>query len=234
MSSDVEKQLAYLRKRFTKLVAICQKDGTAKTVSGETRNITQDLLTRLNRLLDNIMYEYFQTRIVPTLSPEAIKAFKSKVQFPAVSKKEDLSSVLGMFGLARSDSPKLFALLDKSQPYNGGQEWIGHLRTYSNLGHRKLIPQDKKKDIFLTLGDTVAISDKASVRMNNVVINGVPVDELVVDKGVVTGKISPKLNPKVRTEITYVFEDTSIDVLDFLKEALNGVEEIAKAFEKFL
>ena len=81
--TQIEKQVSYLRKRITELVSLCQKD-SSPTVSDDVLNTAQDIISRLRRLLDNIMSEYYINRIKPHLSVQDAKA--SKPTFPICDK----------------------------------------------------------------------------------------------------------------------------------------------------
>ncbi|MFA4937436.1 MAG: hypothetical protein WC575_04110 [Patescibacteria group bacterium] len=231
--TEIKEQIKYLRKRFTELVGLCEKDNTLE-VSNDVRNVAQDIILRLNRLLDNILFEYFTKIVRPNLSDKEVLLYEKGVQFPVCSKIDDIKSVLGGFGARdlEDKNPEIFAIIEQVQPYHTGNEWICHLRNYSNFGHRKLIPQHKKRDISLILGDVVKISDSASVTMNNCSVNGVPIQHLTVDKGVVRGDLDPRLNPRVEVEVSYLLEGENIDVLWLCQKSILGIEKISESFEK--
>jgi len=229
---EIKQQIEYLRKRLTELVSLCEKE-TASDVSAEVRNVAQDIITRLNRLLDNILYNFFEIGIRPLLSKEQAETYARQVQFPVCTQPIDLKGQLGRFGAPDLEvsSPIIFRLIETTQPYHPGNEWLSQLRKYSNLGHRKLIAQSKKRDVSLVLSEAIKISGGASVTMNNVVINGVPIKHLIVDKGTVSGDLDPRLNPRVEVQVTYLLEGDNVDLLFLCEKSLKKIEEIFKGFE---
>lgn len=234
-TKEIQIQFTYLRTRYTELLKCCQAEFGIPGVSDEVRNITQDMLTRLNKLLDIVMYQYFEIKIFPNLTSKEKEKIENKIQFPIVPKKEDFESMLGKIGLlgVENRDGRLISLLEQYQPYQVGQEWIKYLRDHANLCHRKLIPQKKTKETSLTLGDSIKISDSAMVKMSNCVVNGIPIKELIVDKGAVSGHIDPRLNPRVETKVTYLFEGTEINVLWLCQKSLEEIENLVKSFEGF-
>ena len=232
-TKEIQTQLSYLRTRFAELLKLCQAEFGTPGVSDEVRNVTQDMLTRLNKLLDILMYEYFENKIFPNLTLKEKEKIENKIQFPIVSKKEDFKSMLGKIGLTEEfRESRLLSLLEQYQSYQPGQEWLKYLRDYANLCHRKLIPQKKRKETSLTIGDVVKISDSATVTMNNCVVNGIPIDELIVDKGTVQGQIDPRLNPRVETQVIYSFEGTDINVLWLCQKSLEEIGNLVRRFEE--
>ncbi|HBV33168.1 TPA: hypothetical protein DEB72_01395 [Patescibacteria group bacterium] len=227
--TQIEKQVSYLRKRITELVSLCQKD-SSPTVSDDVLNTAQDIISRLRRLLDNIMSEYYINRIKPHLSVQDAKA--SKPTFPICDKVEDIKGQLGKFNAADLEtiSPEVYKIIEKAQPYHTSNKWIKYLRDYYNLGHWRLVAQEKKRDISLVLGDVIRISDRASVTMNNCLVNGVPVDYLRVDKGAISGRLDARLNPRVEIKVLYLLEGENVDVLWLCQKSLTEIELILKSF----
>lgn len=232
---EIQSQIKYLSKRFNELVGLCGKDTTPE-VSEEVRNVAQDIITRLNRLLDNILYTFFEKEIRPLLSTEQAEIYESKVQFPICNKFSDLKARLGSFGATslEESNPPVFELIEKIQPYHSGNDWLSHLRKYSNLGHRKLLAQNKKREISLVLSEVVRISGEASVTMRNCFIQGVPIKHLTVDKGKVSGDLDPRLNPRVEVKVSYLLEGENIDLLELCEDSIKKIQEISQEFEKII
>ncbi len=234
MDKDINNQIEYIKKRVKSLVDLCEKD-TSIEVSGEVRNITQDILTNLNRLLDIVMYYFYDSKIKPNIAEEQKNKYDKNVYFPVCTKPENIKGCLGSFGALdlEKDHPVIFNLISNIQPYNSN-EWIKQLRDYSNLGHRKLISQKKKHETYITLQDTVKINDKVRATFNNCSFNGVPVKNLTVDRGIISGDLDPRLNPKIETEIIYLLEDSNINVIFLCQKALLEIEKLFKGFNAYL
>lgn len=234
---DIKEQIKYLEKRIIELHNLCNDEIDKFDVSSDVRNITQDLFTRGIRLLDNITFYLFEKTVFPSLQDEERKKIERNIYFPVKDTKEDLKkffSDLGLKDLEKLNS-EIFSIFENMQPYKSGQGWIKNLKSLSNLGHRKLIAQRKKKDISLTLSECVKIGNSGSVTFSNCKIGGIPVPFLKVKEGeIVSGKIDPRLNPKTETRISYVEENSGINVLWLSKRSLEGIKKLVASLELFL
>ena len=230
---EVKEQIEYLKKRLTELISLCERENTPE-VSGDVRNIAQDIITRLHRLLDNILFLYFVTKVKPAVSEKMANDYEKRVLFPLCNKPSDLIPQLARFGAGNLNisDPEIYSIIEQSQPYNNIDSVLSYLRKYSNLGHRKLIAQKKSKNISLILGDVIKISDQASVTMNNVLVNGIPINHLKIDKGAVSGNLDARLNPRVEIQVSYLLEDDGVDVLWLCQNSLVKIEKIVDDFKK--
>src|SRR3989338_10412974 len=93
MDQDIQSQLERARELLQDLEAACNNDLQAKNVSGKTKNLSQEVLTKIKHLLDQVIYKFFEKHYLQNLSEVDKKS--AKVYFPIVSKKEDLKSVFG-------------------------------------------------------------------------------------------------------------------------------------------
>jgi hypothetical protein len=93
MDKDIQSQLDRAKELLQDLGKACNDDLQAKNVSGKTRNLSQEVLLKIRHLLDQSIYKFFEKHYLPNLTEADKKS--AKVYFPAVSKKEDLKSVLG-------------------------------------------------------------------------------------------------------------------------------------------
>ncbi len=234
MDQDINYRIDYLKEKAINLVDLCDKEIT-ENVSNEVRNITQDILTDLNRALDIIMFYFYTFKIKPFISEEQNKKYEKSVFFPVCGEIEELKRTLSKFGC--SDLEKnhymIFNLIENIQPYRSN-EWIRQLRDYSNLGHRKIIGQRKHCETYISIEDTVKISDKANVTFRNCFMNGKAVRDLTVDKGVISGKFDSRLNPKVKTNIFYLLENSDINVVWLCQKSLQEIEKLFKEFNNYI
>jgi hypothetical protein len=231
---EINERIRYLEQRFTELVNLCEKDTTPK-VSEDVKNVSQDIFTALNRLLDNIMFRFYTEKIKPSLSTEKTEKYDKQVSYPVCTDKQSLVQHLSHFGASSLENshPGLFNVIESSQPYKGS-DWIGCIRKYSNIGHRKLVSQSKKRNINLILGDTIKIGIGGKVTISNVLINGIPIQHLQVDRGTISGDLDPRLRPRVEIKTTYLLENDDVDLISLCKESIEKIRTIASNFEQYL
>ncbi len=227
MYNDINNRISYIKNRVIYLVDLCEKEITQE-VSNEVRNVTQDILTNLNRMLDIIMSYFYDSKIKPKTTEEQNKKYEKNVFFPVCNKPEDLKSYLGGFGASNLevDCPEIFNLVDKIQPYNSN-EWIRQLRDYSNLGHRKIVGQRKNHEISLMLNEVVKVKDGASAIFKNCLFREVRIKELTINKES-TKDIDPRLNPRIEIETLYLLEDSNINVITLCQKSLQEIEKLFK------
>lgn len=230
---DIDHQIKYLRTRLLELVALCEKEATNE-VSADVRNIAQDIITRLNRLLDNIAYYIFEKYVKPQLLIDRASLYERQVQFPVCLQPSDLKEQLKRFGAGDLEitKPDVFNILDSVQPYHASNEWLSYIRKYSNLGHRKLIAQSKKKDAGLILGGALRISEGAKVVLQNVMVNGIRIGHLAIDQGRATGDIDPRLNPRVEIRVSYHLEGGDVDLWTLCQQSLHGIQQLVDQVRK--
>ena len=238
MNQDIKGQIKYLKDRTEDLEQLCRNELHEGDVSNDVKNVFQDIVIRTNRLLDIIMYDFFEREIAPQLTLEEKNIYEKKVTFPVASKPTDIKGILGQFGLKdlETRNPKLYSVIDSYQPYQRHNKWIKHLRDFSNLGHRKLIPQAKRNDKRLILGESLRINVRkgSSLNMRGCTVKGLPVHELQVDDEKVTGRLDQRLNPKIENLVTYFVEGTSVDTLSLCKHSVSKIEGLAEKFQSII
>lgn len=233
---DIESTIIYIKEKTIELVDLCEKE-SEENVSNKVRNHTQDILTRLNRLLDVIMYFFYEVKIREKLNDKEKKKYDRLIYFPVLNSKKNLDMFFSNFSVfnIQKDYPNIFNLIDSIQPYNSvNNEWIKNLRKYSNLGHRKLVQQKKNKRISIILSESIKVSGNANVKFNNCFIRGVPVKNLNIDKGRIIGKIDSRLNPRIETETVYFLEDSNINVIQLCQKSLLEIEQLFKNFNNYM
>lgn len=234
MDKDIQHQISYVKDKVINLADLCKKETTIE-VSGSVRSLTQDILTNLNRLLDMIMYYFYYKKIRPTLTETESSKYDKNVYFPVCNDQNNMKSSFGNFGglKVKSDHLIVFDLIESVQPYNGNS-WIKQLREYSNLGHRKLISQTKKKDDCLVLGNTIKINSKASAEFSNCLIGGYLVKNLKVTKGSINGCLDSRLNPRIETNTIYLVENSDINVIYLCQKSIQEIEKIFTKIDSYI
>ncbi len=233
MNSDIKEQIEYLSERVTELENLCTQEVDSVEVSGKVRNITQDILTRANRLVDNILFGYWNKKIVPNLSSDEVKKFERQVMFPVREIRDELVADFSRFGLKDPETnyPDLFSIVEKYQPYHSGKEWIKTMRELSNLGHRRLIPQKKRKISNVILGGGSIHIVSQELNLNNTTINGIPDQNFSIVNGKISGSLDPRLDPQIDITTLYCIEDTDVDAVSICSLIIDGIRELSKEFK---
>lgn len=233
MNPEIREQLNILISRFEELRKLYEREIASEEVPKRLRSVTEDILVGSNRLLDKIVNDFFEKKVFPSMSTGDVKKFEKQVMFPVREKREDLKQDFKRQGLqdAELDFPAFFFLVEKSQPYNIGLEWIKALRELSNLSHRRLIPQKKKKIAHVEIGQNILIVTESMI-MKNATINGIPGQNIIIEKGNVRGNLDARLNARVDINIFYMIENTNYDVISLCRNVLTGISELISDFEK--
>ncbi len=132
MLEDIKNRLSHLKGLAQDLYHLCQIDALSNSpVSSAIRNKTEDIFNGLTRVLDKLVFAYFEKNIAPILSTEEKKKREALVRFIGTDTQDKLKNELSKFGV--NDlivHAKLFSLLGKYQPYNNN--WIVELRDVQN------------------------------------------------------------------------------------------------------
>ena len=209
----------------------CNNDLQAKNLSGKTKNLSQEVLTKIKHLLDQVIYKFFEKHYLQNLSEVDKKS--AKVYFPIVSKKEDLKSVFGRAKMSDLETKygDFFNFLDSIQPYNQDYLWLKYLANYASEKHIKLTPQKKTEIKRVTVshsggsvswGPGVTFGDGVSVM--GVPIN--PATQMPVPNNVV--------ETKIENWVSFLFDDSDINVLWLCKKSVEDGEEIITEILKFI
>lgn len=231
MCQDIQSQLDRAKELLLELKNACNDDLQAKSVSGKTRNLSQEVLLKIRHLLDQAIYKFYEKHISPKLSDADRKS--ARVYFPIVSKKENLKSVLGRGKMSNLETNHndLYLFLDSVQPYNQDYLWLGHLANYSSEKHIRLTPQTKAETKRVTVS-----SGKGSVSWGpgvtfggGVSVMGVPIDpttQLPVPNNIV--------ETKIENWVSFLFEGSDVNVLWLCKKSVEDGEKIVNEILEYL
>ncbi len=231
MDSDIKSQLDRAKELKKELEESYNSDLKSKIVSDKTRNLTQEILTKIRSLLDQAMCKFFEKEIAPSLSNE--NKNKARVYFPLINKKEYLIPLLGRAEIKNLEisHPTIFSFLESVQPYNANYQWLNDLSKYTRERHIRLTPQMIKEETETILGKGVRVrtSGSGKVTMRGCLINGIPVNSEDVSKTPLKN-FDPRLNVKRTKWISLTFEGTNIDVLQFCSCSIVESEKIINHF----
>lgn len=234
MNQDIQSQLDRAKKLMRGLEEACNLDLQAKNVSGETKNLTPEVLLKIRRLLDQAFRKFFERYYLDGLSGSDKKSVN--VYFPIVSKKEDLKSIFGKAKMndIETNHQDFYKFIDSVQPYNPDYLWLKYLRDYSNETHIALTPQTIKKENETKLGNAVCVGRGATgVSMSSCFINGIPVNSKDINAEPLEN-FDPRLGVQRVTWVSFMFSDTDINILWLCKKSIEDGEKIIKRILEFV
>lgn len=231
ISREIKSQIERAYELLNDLENSVDGDLLSQNVSDRTRNLTQELLIKIRRFMDQSFRRFFEKHYLSCLT-ETNK--EVKLYFPITDRKEDLKSQLGLSKMADLEykHPTFYAFLDSIQPYNKNYDWLKYLRKYSNEGHIKLTPQTIAQENETILGNCIKAGRGARVLMKNCLVNGVPVDSENINESPLES-FDPRLNVKRITWVSLRFLDTDIDVLSLCKQSTKEAEKIIEEVFNF-
>ncbi len=234
--SEIKIQLEYINRQLLNLIALCNQHKETETlVSDEARNTTQVVITLLNRLLDQVIFNYFDNKIRSQLTLQDFEGKKHKVQFPVCKNLQELRSLVGQFGMNDLKGRDLaaFKIIEEAQPYHPENAWISLLRKYSNLGHRKLLAQSRRQDATVFLGQALRLTlHSGTTTMRNVDDNGNSFNHFYLTNKGIEGEIDTNLKPRVEIKVSFFLEGENVDVLALCRNSTEGIERIIGKFEQ--
>jgi len=231
MDQDIQSQLDRAKELLQDLEKACNNDLQAKDVSGETKNLSQEVLLKVKHLLDQAIYKFFEKHYLPNLSEADKKS--AKVYFPIVSKKEDLKSVLGRAKMSdlENNHQDFFKFIDSIQPYNQNYSWLKHLANYASEKHIRLTPQTKTETKRVTVsrgGGSVSWGPGVTFG-SGVSVMGVPIDPAT--QMPVPNNIA---ETKVENWVSFLFEGGDVNVLWLCEKSVEEGEKIIKKILEFV
>jgi len=240
MQESIKSQFERADELLAELEAEYQRSLTNKEVTKRAENISQEVLLKLNNILDQVMHAYYDKKVAPILSDK--EKNEAKVYFPIVGTEHGLLSTLGkgkMVDLSQSDS-NVFSFLQSSQPYfNKSNKWLELLHKYAVERHIRLTPQKKTQQRTLTMssaGAHVSIGEGAMITLGNgakISIGGKEImggQTLSADSKVVY--CDPDLDIKKEIWVSFNFEGTDINALGLCKECVQKTKELVDRFAK--
>jgi len=231
MNQDIQSQLNRAKELLAELENACNADLQAKDVSGKTKNLSQEVLTKIRYLLDQSIYKFFEKHYLSNLFESDKKS--AKVYFPVVSKKEDLKSVLGRakMGDLEISYKDFYKFIDSIQPYNQDYLWLKHLANYASEKHIRLTPQTKTETKRVTVsrgGGSVSWGSGVTFG-GGVSVMGVPIDPAT--QMPVPNNIA---ETKIENWVSFLFEGSDVNVLWLCKKSVEDGEKIIKKVLEFV
>lgn len=231
MNPDIKSQIDRAKMLLKEFEQSAQADLAKQEISTTTKNLTQEVLLKMNRLFDQTWRVFFVKYYAPKLSKEEIE--KTKIYFPIAQKSEDLKAALGRCKIADlgSDYPEVYKWLESVQPYNPNQNWLSLCKKYADDSHIQLTPQTRTetRQVSVSSGSGSVSWGPGVTFGSGISVMGVPIDPRTQ---------MPVPNNIVKTEIqqwvSFSFSGTEINVLWLCKNAVEQGEKIIKTVFSFL
>ena len=239
MDQDIQSQLDRAKELLQELKNSCGTDLNSQNISEKTKNLTQEVLSKIRNLLDQSIHRFFEKHYLQKLAEADQKS--AKVYFPIVSKKEGLKSMLGRAKMdtLEEDLIDFYHFLDSVQPYNNYYLWLNSLKDFSNEKHIRLIPQTRKETKTMTartknVSVTMPIDNpNFSVHQGDdcqVFLGGVPVK--FTNQGIIP--LAPGLETEITKWVYFLIEGTEINILELCKKSVEDGEKIIKKVLEFV
>lgn len=233
MDQDIKSQIERAKELLQDLKLSCQKDLGERVVSERTKNLTQEVLIKMRHVLDQAMSRFFEKNIAQTLIEKNKK--NAKIYFPIARNHAGLKSTLGRGSMINLEisHPEIFNFLESIQPYNQNFQWLEEFSKFSNEKHIRLTPQEVKEENETTIGTTnfgaVRVGPGGSVKMQNCLINGIPVNVEDLNTAPLSS-FDPRLKVSRTTWTSFYFQDTQINILWLCEKSVNDLEKILEEF----
>ena len=235
MNGILVRQLEHLKNKYNQLLDNCSRV-VEKEIPHAILADTGTLLNDIVRASDVLMSEYFRQKVAPSLSQPEVSRYERKVLFPdnIQNEKELIDDLKKMKcdGILTSDLA--FYSFLKSFVLGIGGAKFSLVKDYSNKTHRVVLSQKKFTVSYIQIGNVVRIHEGVkNFEMNNCLVNGMPVT-LRIQDGKMQGEVDKRLPVTRSMEQSFVFEDTSVNVLGCLHDGLASLEEMHNGFEQFI
>ena len=229
MDQDIKSQIERAESLLEELERSCRLDLEKKIVSEKTKNLTQEILTKMRYVLDQSMHRFFEKMIAPNFSSKDIR--KIKVYFPITNNKNSLKAILGRGKMADLNltHPEVYNFIDSIQPYNPEFNWLSDFVQFVNEKHIRLSPQEIKEENETILSDMVHVGGRGRVAMRGCLVNGIPVNSEDIN-ATPLDQFDPRLQAKRIIWTSFNFEGSNINILWLCKKA---VDELKKMIDSF-
>lgn len=236
MTTDIKSQINRAQEFLKDLKGVIPIDLTNGVASDRTKNLVQDILTKMRNVFDQTMYKFFKEKISSSIN--VIKIKRVKVYFPIGKDEHTVKSILGRACIKDLNikHPQIYSFILSVQPFNENYKWMYYFSLYSNEKHIRLTPQKRREKVITKLLNALEIEDwndnnsLAEAKLNDCEINGIPIKNLILSKHTPLEKIDPKLNPNREVYAMFTFEGTYIDVLRLCDKVVNEGEKIITYF----
>ncbi len=199
-----------------------------QTVSETLRVEVKGLFENLRSVLDYFAHE-IRDLFCPPRKP------RDRIYFPILPDRTQFEkNMTRWFPDLQLSVPDLWDYLEAVQPYQPGQDWLGHFNVINNQNkHDRLIEQTRtttrEVKVSSDQGSKVSWNPDSAKFGDGVKVAGVPVDPL-------TQLPVPHPSQKVQ-QITWVdfrFEGIDVSAVDLMRSSVQGIEGIASTLHSII
>ena len=226
--ADIQALLMQAQQQLREVEDKYQSSLTVKSVSLDLKVKIKNLCENLRSVLDYLAHDILETKCS---HPKENDRF----YFPILpDRKQFESKMREWFPKLDSTSPDLWSYLESIQPYHGAQaEWLGQLNRVNNENKHSALVEQTRTEIERVKassgGGSVEWSPQNVKFRNGVSILGVPVDpstQLPIPH--------PSIEVKRIVWVDFRFEGIDKSALGLLKEAADGIGQIAGKVNELL
>jgi hypothetical protein len=220
--SRAEQQLQAIAKEYNSSLH-------AQEIAAPLRVDIKNFCENLRSVLDYLAHD-IQDKYCPKSEPN------KRFYFPILPDANQFSARVNQWfpGLQAAD-PTVWAELEKWQPYQPGNAWIGHFNTLNNKNkHGALVPQTRQEvasrvQANIAGGGSVSWYPKNVHFGSGVFIGGVPVNPVTQ-----MPIPDPRLNVVKTVWVDFFFDGLGVSALGLLRESIKGVTAINGALSQHL
>lgn len=191
-----------------------------QTIPGHLKVTIKNYCENLRSVLEYLAHD-IREKHCPNANP------KDRFYFPILPDLKQFSSQMNQwFPDLKNNAPKLWAQFEQFQPYQQGQEWLGHFNKVNNENkHEALVAQTRQVQTSVRAdikGGGSVLWTQENVRFKGkVFIGGVPVDpstQMPVS--------DPRLNVTKTEWVDFRFDEIGVSAIVLLRQVLQGVKGI--------
>ncbi|MGD6832564.1 hypothetical protein ACQCT5_10395 [Sutcliffiella halmapala] len=199
----------------------------------------KSILEHCRSILEYTAQDIFENVI--SIEDRTIKLKKNKnVYFPYGKKKEDFLKSLkkNLPNLDKQDL-RIYELIENLQDYKRQpfKKFLSYMCKITNHNkHNQLSESVRQSTKELSIGSYIKVDDSSSVTVENCIFDGVPSGNFKIENGEIKGAINPRLLSQVIIveNGSFVFKDSSNDVIEFLNLCIDEVENYVVNFYEIL
>ena len=236
--SDVNSLLTHVDSSFVDIKAAYERSLREKNIPASLRIEVKNVMENLRSCLDYMAQDIAETVIMPYRRANKLSTLK-RVYFPYGKDRQSYNeSVKRNLPGLQTVSPAIYGLIENVQPHACGNTWLYDLCSILNANkHDSLSPQERTEQQTYKVGRQgggAAISAPAGAIKappGAISIGGVPV---VFDPRTGIPLQTPGLEVSVTTWVSFVFQDTRVQVYPLLETVQREIRKTSENLYKEL
>jgi hypothetical protein len=141
--------------------------------------------------------------------------------------------------LLKEQRKDIFEIIENLQDYkrSGENKFLLELCDMTNANkHSQLSEATRKDHKGISIGNYISVDDTSTVNVKDSTFDGVPSGNFSIEKGEVKGEINEVLKSKIVKwkDGKYIFKDNNKEIIDFLSQCHNEVNNFYQSLYKIL